>query len=308
MFKNTLSLIGMAALVAPALAADWMTDLPAAEAKAAQENKSVLVNFTGSDWCGFCIRLHKEVFSKPDFEAYTKDKFVLAEVDLPRRSKLSPEQLRANQQLCEKYNVQGFPTVLVLSPEGKVLGGFNGYRPNLDEVKKPLELALENARLLQEASRLQGAEKAAVLLKVYRNYPESMQEYTKELRDEIIALDPDDTTGLKGEAAAAKQMQEFLEEANRLPEDGAGMTELLESQLQRALPANKIRIGYAKFNYQLRTANTVEQLMEAKKTLMEFADMDPEHGDAIKSYAEAQFADPQSLLERLRRSRGQAAE
>ncbi len=306
MFKNTLSLIGLAALVAPALAADWMTDLPAAEAKAAQESKSVLVNFTGSDWCGYCIRLHKEIFSKPDFDAYVKDKFVLAEVDLPHKSKLSPEQVRANQELCEKYNVQGFPTILVLNPEGKVLGGFCGYRPNLDEVKKPLEQALENARLLQEASKLQGAEKAAVLLKVYRNFPESMQEYREELRDEIIALDPDNTTGLKGEADAARQMQEFMEEARRLPDDGTGMTELLESQLQRALPANKIRIGYAKFNHQLQTANTVEQLMEAKKTLMEFASMDAEHGDAIKSYAEAQFADPESLLERLRRSRGQA--
>lgn len=304
MFRNTLSLVALAALVAPAFAADWMTDLSAAEAKAAQENKAVLVNFTGSDWCGFCIRLHKDVFSKPDFEAYTQDKFVLAEVDLPRRSKLTPEQLRTNQELCEKYNVEGFPTILVLTPEGKVLGGFSGYLPNLDEVKKPLDKALENARLLQEAASLQGVEKAKALFKVYQNYPEAMRGYATELRDEIVSLDPDNTTGLKDEADAARQMEEFAAEANRLPQDSPDMLALLESQLQKALPLNRGRVLYAKFNYQLSQADSEEDLMEAKKTLLEFADTMPERSEALKSYAEEQFANPETLLKRIRASRG----
>ena len=107
---------------------EWLTDLPQAQAKAKKENKFVFLDFTGSDWCVWCIRLQKEVFSKPEFVEYAKKNLVLVEVDFPQRKKLSPSQARANNALKDKYDVPGFPTLVILDANGK-LGGTMGYVP-----------------------------------------------------------------------------------------------------------------------------------------------------------------------------------
>ena len=98
---------------------EWLTDLPKAQAKAKAENKLVLLDFTGSDWCGWCIRLNKEVFSQPEFAKYAKDNLVLVEVDFPRRKVLSAEQKSANDALQKKYEIKGYPTIIVLNGDGK---------------------------------------------------------------------------------------------------------------------------------------------------------------------------------------------
>src|SRR4051812_33484659 len=100
----------------------WLTDVPKAVAKAKEENKLVMLDFTGSDWCGWCIKLHKEVFSKPEFAEYAKKHLVLVEVDFPHTKKLSPELKKANDELLAKYKVEGFPTIVVLNAEGKKVG------------------------------------------------------------------------------------------------------------------------------------------------------------------------------------------
>ena len=105
--------------LAPAWAAEWMTDLEAAKAKAAAENKAVLVDFIGSDWCGWCIRLRKQVLDTPAFEQYAKDKFVFMEVDVPRNPKFDKELRARNEKLCDQYGVDGFPTILVLTPQAE---------------------------------------------------------------------------------------------------------------------------------------------------------------------------------------------
>ncbi len=94
---------------------NWMTDLPAAQAKAKQEKKLVLVDFTGSDWCGWCIKLNQEVFSTKQFADFAKDNLVLVEADFPNKKKLPPDQ------------VKGFPTIILLNPEGKTLWTQVGY-------------------------------------------------------------------------------------------------------------------------------------------------------------------------------------
>src|SRR5438552_7159697 len=83
-----------------ARAAEWLTDLPAAQAAAKAENKIVLLDFTGSDWCGWCIRLRNEVFSKPEFDAYANDNLVLVEVDFPRQKSQSAALKQANRVLA----------------------------------------------------------------------------------------------------------------------------------------------------------------------------------------------------------------
>src|SRR5215470_16888834 len=106
----------------------WLTDLPKAQAQAKTEQKLVMLDFTGSDWCGWCIKLNREVFSKPEFAEYAKKNLVLVEVDFPRSKKQTDELKKANQALQDKYSIEGYPTIIVLNAEGKKVGQL-GYQP-----------------------------------------------------------------------------------------------------------------------------------------------------------------------------------
>lgn len=108
-------------------AESWTTDFPAAKAQAKKENKLVLMNFTGSDWCSWCKKLHNEVFSTKEFGQYAKEKLVLVEIDFPNAKKQSDALKKANEALQEKYKAEGFPTILVLNGDGKVLWRQVGY-------------------------------------------------------------------------------------------------------------------------------------------------------------------------------------
>ena len=82
----------------------------------------MLMDFTGSDWCGWCIKLKKEVFSKPEFAEYASKNLVLMEVDFPRAKQLSASVKEQNENLAQHFNVQGFPTIVVLNADGKKVG------------------------------------------------------------------------------------------------------------------------------------------------------------------------------------------
>src|SRR5207302_1177831 len=99
-----------------------------AQASAKAQNKMVLINFTGSDWCGWCIRLRNEVFSKPAFDAFAQDNLVLVEADFPREKAQTVELRQANAALAEQFQIRGYPTIVLLNSEGKKLGAL-GYAP-----------------------------------------------------------------------------------------------------------------------------------------------------------------------------------
>lgn len=121
---------------------NWHTSLPAAQAKAKDTKKLVLLDFTGSDWCGWCIKLNKEVFQTPEFIEYAKNNLELVEVDFPQRKKQTAEQKKANQALQDKYGVQGYPTLVILNSAGKKVGelGYEAGGP------KPFIARLEKIR------------------------------------------------------------------------------------------------------------------------------------------------------------------
>ena len=106
----------------------WITDYALAAEKARSEKRMILINFTGSDWCGWCKRLQAEVFSKPAFWEYAQGNLILLEIDFPRNKTQLPQQAQANQELAERFRVQGFPTLYLLDPEGRTLGS-TGYLP-----------------------------------------------------------------------------------------------------------------------------------------------------------------------------------
>lgn len=124
-------------------AAGWGDDFDKGLAKAKATGKPALVDFTGSDWCIWCKRLDGEIFSKKEFKDYVKDKFELVMVDFPQLKPLPKKKAEANQAIAEKYKVEGFPTVLVLDGDGKVLarlgymeGGPSAFIAELEKVAK----------------------------------------------------------------------------------------------------------------------------------------------------------------------------
>jgi thioredoxin-related protein len=141
-------LLGMLAgfVLGTAGAADlnWQTDLPKALAQATAEHKLVLLNFTGSDWCGWCIKLDADTFAKPEFAAYAQTNLVLVVVDFPHATPQAADLKAANAELGKKYSIQGFPTLIALKPDGTVAlqqvgylaGGPQALIAKLDEAKK----------------------------------------------------------------------------------------------------------------------------------------------------------------------------
>ena len=121
-------LAGLGFLPAIAAGATWLTDLPAAQATAKAQGKIVLVDFTGSDWCGWCMRLNKEVFSTAEFDAFASANLVLVEMDFPRHKDQSAALRMANATFYREFQITGFPTLIVLEGDGKQLGRL-GYRP-----------------------------------------------------------------------------------------------------------------------------------------------------------------------------------
>lgn len=308
MHKMLFTMMSLAATVAPAFAAEWMTDMDAAKQKAAAENKAVLVDFTGSDWCGYCIQLKKNVFDKPDFDAYAKDKFVLLEVDVPRNPKFDKEQLKKNRELCEQFNVSGYPTILVLTPQGDVAGGFVGGRPGLDSVKQALDPALANAKALEAASKLTGEEQVKALAACYKALPDGVKESAKPLRDRILSMDPNDVSGLQAEVKAEQQLDEFGKKIEAIGDDPKALLTALLAMKEEALPPNKPLLLNAIFNLQMMTAESVEDLEKAKKTLDESAALLPEEKENIEQMKAELFADPAALLEKIKQRRENSAQ
>lgn len=107
---------------------NWESNLEQAIEQAKKENKAVLVNFTGSDWCIWCKRLSSEVFQQTEFENYAKESLVLVMLDFPKNIEQSSETQAYNRSLAQKYGIQGFPTILIFNDQGKLVAQ-TGYQP-----------------------------------------------------------------------------------------------------------------------------------------------------------------------------------
>ncbi|MEA4862406.1 MAG: thioredoxin family protein [Victivallaceae bacterium] len=99
----------------------WVTDFTAAQKRAAAENKKLFVLFTGSDWCPWCIKLTNQLLATREFVNFAEPRFVMVMVDFPNQP-LPPEQAAADQKLGEKYGISGYPTILIMRPDGTVTG------------------------------------------------------------------------------------------------------------------------------------------------------------------------------------------
>jgi thioredoxin-related protein len=131
--KHFLALALLVPLLAanPARAGDiaWKTSYDASVSEAKSSNKLLLLDFTGSDWCGYCKLLDKEVFTQAEFQDFVKSHFVAVTVDFPHGTSQPDNVKQQNDKLQSQYGIDGFPTLIVVDASGKELGRMTGYQP-----------------------------------------------------------------------------------------------------------------------------------------------------------------------------------
>lgn len=137
------ALLAFAITAQTARADIWETDFEKAKTQAAASNKYMLLDFTGSDWCSWCIKLNKEVFGKEEFKTYAKANLVCVELDFPSKKKIGKKLKEQNDKLAKQFKVRGYPSVLILSPKGELVEK-TGYRkggpePYVEHLKEIIE-------------------------------------------------------------------------------------------------------------------------------------------------------------------------
>ncbi len=211
------------ALASSLLADDklWVNEFEKAKQTAANEGKDLLMDFTGSDWCSWCIKLHKEVFDLDAFKAAAPKNFVLVELDFPNdKSKLSQEVQDQNAKLQTQFAIQGYPSIVLADGSGRPYaqtgyqpGGADVYLKHLDELRA---VKTKRDEAWKKADGAQGAEKAKFLADGLKALdPDLAAVHYKPVIDEIAKLDPKDETGVTGsfafkadlEAVKAKVME-----------------------------------------------------------------------------------------------------
>ena len=203
-FKTSLALVALCCSnFAHAGGEGWTSDFAAAKKQAVESKKDLLIDFTGSDWCGWCIKLNEEVFSKEAFKAGVKDTLVLVELDYPKdQSKLTAATIQQNKELAEKYPVSGYPTILLTDADGRPYaaagyqeGGPEAYVKRLNELR---EKKVARDKAFAAAAKSEGVEKAKSLvtaLAVMGLQDELVSNFYGKVVEDIKAADPKDETG-----------------------------------------------------------------------------------------------------------------
>ncbi len=117
----------------------WSTNYKESLQKAQKENKLLLLDFTGSDWCGWCKKLDKEIFATPEFQKYAKENLVLVKLDFPRSIQLSEEVKKQNAELAQKYSIRGYPTIVILDGKESKVGQMGYMRGGPEPFVKAIE-------------------------------------------------------------------------------------------------------------------------------------------------------------------------
>jgi len=131
---------------------EWHTDMMSAVNISMKEGKPLFLFFTGSDWCGWCKKLQREVFFQPEFQKWAKKNAVLVELDFPRRTQLAPELKKQNYELAQMFGVRGYPTIWFVTP------GRNGNEVNFSKLGSVGYVAGGPSAWIQSADRIIAAQ------------------------------------------------------------------------------------------------------------------------------------------------------
>jgi thioredoxin-related protein len=128
------TIIASLLIIFSTLPLNWKLNFSEARAEAESSHKMILLNFSGSDWCGPCVKLTKDVFGSAEFTDYAEENLVLVRADFPRQKKnqLDKNQVALNENLADQYNKKGvFPLTVLIDTKGKVLKEWEGYQPSV---------------------------------------------------------------------------------------------------------------------------------------------------------------------------------
>ena len=219
----------------------WMTDYAAAQALAAQEGKDLLIDFTGSDWCHWCIQLDKEVFSEGAFQAWAKERFVFVKLDFPRRKELPADLAAQNKELQTRFAIRGFPTVILADSAGRPYaqtgyqaGGPDAYITHIDEVSAAKAKRDDS---LSRADAASGAPRAVLIAEAIDAIDPQLRVHYRVLMEEVVELGDADLKAdyeqrlLRLDAAVAKAELESKIEELAQAGDWAGATAVVEDLL-----------------------------------------------------------------------------
>ena len=265
----------------------WSSDYEASRKLAAETKKDLLIDFTGSDWCGWCIKLNDEVFKHEPFKAGVKDSFVLVELDYPNdKSKLSEATIKQNEELGKKYAVQGYPTILLCDAEGRPYAS-TGYQPGGPEkyVEHLNSLRGRKAKrdeAFAEAGKAEGVDKAKALVAALDSMElddAMVASFYGDIANQITAADPKDETGFAKKAAAKKRLSEFEDKLQALgrKKDHDGALALVDEALKEG--------GFDK--------DTTEQMMLTRAVILM---QQKKFDEALKAVDEAKAAHPDSEM------------
>ncbi|MFI4861493.1 MAG: thioredoxin family protein [Phycisphaerales bacterium JB063] len=192
---------------------NWHNNYEESLALAEENQQDVLLDFTGSDWCGWCIRLNEEVFSHDEFKTYAGENFVLVELDYPARKELPEDIVAQNEVLKEQFGIEGFPTIILADAQGRPYaqtgyqqGGPEAYVAHLEELKQK---RVQRDEYLAAAEEAEGIERAQRLHDAMQVLGDDMAvKHYASVVDEIMTIDADNEAGLKGHYEAIALAEE----------------------------------------------------------------------------------------------------
>ena len=241
-FSVVASALALIAMTSVCAGSDWIENFEEAKAKASKEGKDLLIDFTGSDWCGWCIKLKEEVFDKDAFVIEAKKNFIFVELDFPRGKAQTADIKVQNERLQGQFAIQGFPTIVLADAKGRPYAK-TGYQPGGPEayLRHLGELQRHKAKrdeLFTEAEKLQGVEKAKALDKVLEHlaHLELVDGYTDVMK-QIVELDANNEAGLRGKVGTRVK----LIEAGSLAQSGKSddALRLLNAEVATGLPKDE---------------------------------------------------------------------
>ena len=296
--------VGTAAILSlPTAQADegWVVDFEKAKAQAAKEGKSILMEFTGSDWCPPCKALHKNVLIKDVFKTEMPKSFVLLKLDSPRdKSKQTPEEIEQYKALSAKYGVKGVPTIFLADAKGRPYYETVGYSGDpadkyVANLKEQIATLAKRDAAFAKAEKASGAEKAKLLADGLSLVNDEMALKTYgDVVSQIIELDADNKAGLKAKFEGLKNSVGFkaeLEAATRgsrdKPEETlAAIDKLIAEKEPTGEALQEAVFSKSAILFQTDKAKAKELLLEAQKLAPE-----SETGKQIDGILEQFFKD-----------------
>jgi thiol-disulfide isomerase/thioredoxin len=285
----------VAGMAVPAIAGGegWTTDYEAAREEAEREGKDLLLDFTGSDWCGWCIRLQEEVFGKEEFRERAGRDFVLVELDYPRAKELPEALVARNERLSQEFGIEGFPTIFLTDARGRPYartgyrpGGVGAYLEHLDGFAAQKE---RRDDLLASAAEVEGFERARRLDAALTYLTEiEVEGGYADLVQQIIGLDPDDEAGLWSKYSVGPKLEEIERDLldGRLEES----IEAIDEEIAKFDPKGEIRQNFlflkARAYFELeRVEESIATLREAQAAAPD-SDLAEEIPDLIEPIGE----------------------